>query len=144
MRFVQVAQVRELLGELSIDADVHEIKRALTSPYTDGEPTHAARLINVWRKSHAGKVIPYDQKVHMLGAVNLNSVSCYLDALFFSIFTRMGVFECMLSFDFPKDKTGNKKKLARLLCLWVNLLRSGFLIREDVVSGLESISRACG
>lgn len=122
---------------MSVEADAKEIKRALASPYSEGEPTQAARLIDIWQKSEAGKVIPFDKRVPMKGAVNLNSVSCYLDALFFSIFSKMAVFECMLSFDFPKDKTGNKKRLARLLCLWVNLMRSGFLVREDVVSLLN-------
>lgn len=129
----QVSLVKDMLTGMGARADTFEIKRALASPYANGEPSKAAPLVDIWQKSAAGVVVPYNKNVHMLGAVNVNCVTCYLDALFFSMFAKLAVFECMLSFDFPKDKTGNKKRLARLLCLWVNLVRSGFLVLEDVV-----------
>jgi hypothetical protein len=73
----------------------------------------------------------YDPKVEMLGAINRNMVTCYLDALLFAMFARLDSFEAML-FDNFNDEP--RKKLAGVLRLWVNLLRTGRLIRVDLVS----------
>lgn len=81
-----------------------------------------------------GTVVEYSPNVKMLGAVNRNMVTCYLDALLFAMFARLDSFEAML-FDNFQDEP--RKKLAAILRLWVNLLRTGRLIGVDLVSSTE-------
>lgn len=66
----------------------------------------------------------------LLGAVNREGVTCYLDALLFAMFARLGSFEAMLYKNFEDPP---RKKLATLLRLWVNILRAGKLITTDIV-----------
>ena len=80
--------------------------------------------------SFDGILKDYDSGVTMLGAVNRNMVTCYLDALLFAMFARLDSFEAMLFDNFADEP---RKKLAGILRLWVNLLRSGQLIRVDLV-----------
>jgi hypothetical protein len=81
--------------------------------------------------SFEGILKDYDPKVEMLGAINRNMVTCYLDALLFAMFARLDSFEAMLFDNFSDEP---RKKLAGVLRLWVNLLRTGRLIRVDLVS----------
>lgn len=83
--------------------------------------------------SFEGILKDYDPKVEMLGAINRNMVTCYLDALLFAMFARLDSFEAMLFDNFSDEP---RKKLAGVLRLWVNLLRTGRLIRVDLVSDL--------
>lgn len=66
----------------------------------------------------------------MLGAENRGNVTCYLDALLFAMFAKLDAYECMLKNDSSDE---NQRKLAALLRLWVNMLRSGKLIHSDTV-----------
>ena len=66
----------------------------------------------------------------MLGAENRGNVTCYLDAMLFAMFANLDAYERMLRIDFAD---GPRQKLATLLRLWVNLLRSGELIFTDTV-----------
>ena len=88
------------------------------------------RLLLLFEDTYEGLVKTYDPSTKLLGAENRNGVTCYLDALLFAMFARLDSFEAMLynSFDdLPR------KKLAGLLRLWVNMLRSGRLITRDIV-----------
>lgn len=76
-------------------------------------------------------ILPYDPAVVMLGAENRGGVTCYIDALLFAMFCRLEAFECLLEAALPDGPTAS---LARLLRTWVNMLRSGLLIRTDLVS----------
>lgn len=87
-------------------------------------------LLVLANESLEGELKDYNPSVTMLGAVNRNSVTCYLDALLFAMFARLDSFEAML-YDTFEDEP--RKKLAAVLRLWVNLLRSGQLIRVDLV-----------
>ena len=82
------------------------------------------------QESEEGIIKSYDPKVKLLGAVNREGVTCYLDALLFAMFARLGSFEAMLYNNFEEV---NKKRMATLLRLWVNTLRSGKLITTDIV-----------
>jgi hypothetical protein len=62
--------------------------------------------------------------------VNRGNVTCYLDALLFAMFAKLQGFECMLKNDSSDE---SQRKLAALLRLWVNMLRSGKLIHVDMV-----------
>jgi hypothetical protein len=82
-------------------------------------------------ESFEGELKDYDPNVGMLGAINRNMVTCYLDALLFAMFARLDSFEAMLYDNFEDEP---RQKLAGVLRLWVNLLRSGQLIRVELVS----------
>ena len=81
-------------------------------------------------ESEEGIIKPYDPNIKLLGAVNREGVTCYLDALLFAMFARLGSFEAMLYKNFEAD---GRNRLATLLRLWVNTLRSGHLITTDIV-----------
>lgn len=75
--------------------------------------------------------MPYNPKTRMVGAENRGNVTCYLDALLFAMFAKLEPFECMLKNDLSD---GAQRKLATLIRLWVNMLRSGKLVQTDMVS----------
>jgi hypothetical protein len=81
-------------------------------------------------ESIEGELKDYDPHVTMLGAINRNMVTCYLDALLFAMFARLDAFEAMLFDNFDDEP---RKKLAAILRLWVNLLRTGRLIKVELV-----------
>ena len=58
-------------------------------------------------------------------------MTCYLDALLFTMFARLDCFEAILYKSFNDEP---RRKLVILLRFWVNMLRSGRLITTDVVS----------
>ena len=80
--------------------------------------------------SEEGIVRSYDPNIKLLGAINREGVTCYLDALLFAMFARLGSFEAMLYKNFEDPP---RKRLATLLRLWVNTLRAGKLITTDIV-----------
>lgn len=87
-------------------------------------------LLVLANESLEGELKDYNPDVTMLGAINRNMVTCYLDALLFAMFARLDSFEAMLYDNFEDEP---RKKLAAVLRLWVNLLRSGQLIKVDLV-----------
>lgn len=80
--------------------------------------------------SEEGIIQSYDPNIKLLGAINREGVTCYLDALLFAMFARLGSFEAMLYKNFEDQP---RKRLATLLRLWVNTLRAGKLITTDIV-----------
>ena len=102
----------------------------LTSDYSKGDTEKAYELITLLEESEEGVIKPYNPDVKMLGAVNRQAVTCYLDALLFAMFARLGSFEAMLYKNFEDTP---RKRLATLLRLWVNVLRAGKLITVNIV-----------
>jgi hypothetical protein len=88
-------------------------------------------LLVLANESLEGELKDYDPTLPMLGAINRNMVTCYLDALLFAMFARLDSFEAMLYDNFEDEP---RKKLAAVLRLWVNLLRTGQLVRVELVS----------
>lgn len=88
--------------------------------------------------TYEGLVKPYNPRTKLLGAINREGVTCYLDALLFAMFARLDSFEAML-YDSLEDVS--RRKLAGVLRLWVNMLRSGRLITTDIVRTLHPRSR---
>lgn len=84
----------------------------------------------LFEDSLEGILKEYDPTIKLLGAENRNNVTCYLDALLFAMFARLENFEAMLFDNFSDEP---RKRLAALLRLWVNMLRTGKLITTDVV-----------
>lgn len=92
-------------------------------------------------ESLEGELKEFNPNVAMLGAINRNMVTCYLDALLFAMFARLDSFEAMLYDEFNDEP---RKKLAAILRLWVNLLRTGRLIRVDFTKHLQEALAQCG
>lgn len=98
--------------------------------YAMGDIEKAYELILLLEDSEEGIIQPYDPNVKMLGAINRRGVTCYLDALLFAMFARLGSFEAML---YNNLEDLPRKRLATLFRLWVNILRAGKLITVDIV-----------
>ena len=107
-----------------------DIAYVLTGAYAQGDSGKAYELLMLLQESEEGIIMSYDPKVKLLGAVNREGVTCYLDALLFAMFARLGSFEAMLYNNFEEV---DKKRMATLLRLWVNTLRLGKLITPDIV-----------
>ncbi|KAL8829480.1 MAG: hypothetical protein Q9170_006152 [Blastenia crenularia] len=118
-----------------------DISYALHQPYAEGDPEKAFGLMMLFKESEDGIIRPYMPNVKMLGAVNREGTTCYLDSLLFSMFARLACFEAMLYVNFEDDK---KKRLASLLRLWVNSLRLGKLITTDITKHIQLALAECG
>lgn len=101
--------------------------------YASGDVDKAYEMLVLLEDSESGTIHRYNPNVKLLGAINRESVTCYLDSLLFAMFARLGSFEAMLHLDFDDPP---KKRLATLLRLWINTLRAGKLITTDIVSFL--------
>lgn len=95
-----------------------------------GDTNKAVELLQLQQQAFSGIIQPYDPNIEMLGAENRGNVTCYLDSLLFAMFAHLTAFESMLKNDLENEP---QRKLAALLRLWVNMLRSGKLIHTDMV-----------
>ncbi|KAI9794708.1 MAG: hypothetical protein M1835_006444, partial [Candelina submexicana] len=118
-----------------------QIEYALRAKYSDGDPQRAFDLLVLLEDSIEGIVRSYDPTLKLLGAENRGKVTCYLDALLFAMFARLGSFEGIL-YSAPQDE--QRKRLVMLLRLWVNMLRTGKLITTDITKHLQEALAACG
>lgn len=110
-----------------------QILRALRSTFADGDENKAFTYIEIMERSISGEVFPYQPGIKLLGAVNRNGTTCWMDSLLFAMFGRLDSFQAILYNAFPPEQA-HKLRLAAALRLWVNLLRSGQLITVDIVS----------
>jgi hypothetical protein len=106
------------------------VEDALRLPSINGNVENAISLLRLFDDAAHGKIHSANPLLNMVGAVNRENVTCYLDSLLFSMFARTDSFEGILSADFPDEP---RKRLATLLRLWVNMLRTGKLITTDIV-----------
>lgn len=90
----------------------------------------AYELVLLFQQSVEGIIKPYNPNITMRGAENRFNVTCYLDALLFAMFARLESFEPILYTAFDDEP---RRRLATLIRLWVNMLRSGMLIQTDIV-----------
>ncbi|KAI0119161.1 cysteine proteinase [Daldinia grandis] len=118
-----------------------QIRYVLNSKYSSGDVDKAMELLLLQHVSLSGKILSYNPAVHMRGAENRGNVTCYLDALLFAMFAKLESFECMLKSDSMDEP---QRKLAALLRLWVNMLRSGKLIETDMTQHIQDALAACG
>ena len=114
---------------------------ALRSSYASGDPEKAFDLLHAISDSWEGLLVDYNPNVKMLGSENREAVTCYLDSTLFAMFSRLDSFEAILHNDFPDT---SRNKLAMLLRLWVNLLRSGKLITCEITKLLQECLAECG
>ncbi|KAK0651922.1 ubiquitin carboxyl-terminal hydrolase-domain-containing protein [Cercophora newfieldiana] len=138
----KVEEITKRLVELNYNGLSEELVRyALNSKFAGGDVDKAVELLRLQQKAFAGIVEPYNPNVQMVGAENRGNVTCYLDALLFAMFANLTAFECMLKNDSTDEA---KRKLAALLRLWVNMLRSGKLIHTDMTQHIQDSLAACG
>lgn len=136
----RIKAVLERLRHYGVDSMVESnAKYALRASKGDAEA--AFRLLMLLQDTYEGLVKPYSPDTRLLGAVNREGTTCYLDALLFAMFARLDSFEAML-YDNFEDRP--RKKLAGLLRLWVNMLRTGKLITTDVTQHLQASLAECG
>lgn len=102
--------------------------------FADGDVNKAFEILVLFQESVEGIIKPYDPSVQMLGAVNRQNVTCYLDALLFAMFARMDNFEPILCTTLEDEP---KRRLSTLIRLWVNMLRTGKLIPIDIVGSIH-------
>lgn len=107
-----------------------DISYVLNAAYAKGDTEKAFDLLVLLEESEEGIIKEYDPNVKLLGAINREGVSCYLDSVLFAMFARLGTFEAILFKNFEDEP---RKRLATLLRLWVNTLRVGKLITVDIV-----------
>lgn len=120
--------------------DKGHYRYALRSQYAAGDIGKAFELLVLIRDSVEGIIKSYNPKIKLPGAQNRENVTCYLDALLFGMFVRLDCFEVILYNSFRDEP---RRNLSCLLRLWVNMLRSGKLINQDIVS-IENINILSG
>ncbi|KXJ92965.1 ubiquitin carboxyl-terminal hydrolase-domain-containing protein [Microdochium bolleyi] len=135
-------RVVELNHDLaSVNLNDEHIRYAIRHGYSAGDIDKAIELLALQRKSFQGNIIPYNPNTHMLGAENRGAVTCYLDSLLFAMFAKLESFECMLKHDLENPAAA---RLAALLRLWVNMLRTGKLIEADMTTHIQDALAECG
>ncbi|KAL2130564.1 hypothetical protein VTI74DRAFT_6232 [Chaetomium olivicolor] len=134
-----VAQRLEELNFPEVTKDI--IRLTLRSNFAAGDVDKAIELVQLQQQSFSGIIQRYDPNVEMLGAENRGNVTCYLDSLLFAMFAHLTAFESMLK---QELETEEQRKLAALLRLWVNMLRSGKLIHTDMTQRIQESLAACG
>ncbi|KAJ6155576.1 hypothetical protein N7470_006142 [Penicillium chermesinum] len=108
---------------------------------TAEDKDEAFELLLILKDSIEGVVREYTPSIKLLGAENRGGVTCYLDALLFAMFARLDCFEPILYTSFDDEP---RQKLVTLLRFWVNLLRSGKLIKADITKHLQDALAECG
>lgn len=117
------------------------LKYALRSANAQGDVDKAFELLLLLVDSIEGVLRSYTPSIKILGAVNREGITCYLDALLFAMFARLEAFEGILYKTFSDER---RQKLAVILRLWVNMLRAGKLITTDITKHLQEAIAACG
>ncbi|KAI8630134.1 cysteine proteinase [Xylariaceae sp. FL1651] len=138
----KIEEVRQKVASLDLHClqDGH-IRYALNLRYSSMDVDKAIEILLLQQTSLSGRIISYNPAVRMLGAENRGNVTCYLDALLFAMFAKLESFECMIKREIHDEP---RKKLAALLRLWVNMLRSGKLIETDMTQHIQDALADCG
>ncbi|KAI5862762.1 cysteine proteinase [Durotheca rogersii] len=138
----KIEDVRRRVSELDFPVlSDDQIRYSLEAGYSSGDVDKAIELLMLQHKALTGKIVSYNPAVHMLGAENRGNVTCYLDSLLFAMFAKLESFECMLKNDSMDEP---QKRLAALLRLWINMLRSGKLIETNMTEKIQDALAACG
>ncbi|GKU01377.1 unnamed protein product [Fusarium langsethiae] len=139
----RVEEILRRLDELNItDVTADHVTDIMATKFADYDTDKTVKFIDMEQKAAAGIITPYDPSVDMVGAENRGNVTCYLDALLFSMFAKIDAFECMLKNDFPEED--NRNKLVNLLRMWVNMLRTGNLVHTDMTKLIQDALADCG
>ncbi|KAF3925628.1 hypothetical protein ABW21_db0206773 [Orbilia brochopaga] len=137
----QVSHITHKLTALGIPPNEDRILRILRGGYASGSTTRALELYRMWEDASAGIIKEWSADISLRGAENNGKVTCYLDSLLFSLYAHLDSFEAMLYNVFDDEK---RKKLASLLRLFINMLRSGNLITADIIQEIQNSLADCG
>ena len=107
-----------------------DIAHILNGSYAKGDRAKASEVVDLLDKSESGIVESVQPSRRLLGAVNREGVTCYLDSLLFAMFAVLDSYEAMLHQSFDDEP---RKRLALMLRIWVNMFRTGKLITADIV-----------
>ena len=107
-----------------------DIAHILNGSYAMGDRAKASEVVDLLDKSESGIIESVQPSRTLLGAVNREGVTCYLDSLLFAMFAVLDSYEAMLHQNFDDEP---RKQLALMLRIWVNLFRTGRLITTDIV-----------
>lgn len=132
---------RKVISAKSVLVKDNNLLWSLRCNFSQGNVDSAYDLLSAMTDASEGIVRPYNPQVKLLGAVNRQGVTCFLDSTLFAMFSRLDSFEAMLYNTF-EDRPRNK--LSFLLRLWVNLLRAGKLISTDVTKVIQESLAECG
>lgn len=124
---------KKLVSAGILDLNGEQMRGALKSTYAEGDVEKAYDLLMILEDSIEGIIRDYNSNAKLVGAVNRMGVTCYLDALLFAMFARLDFFEAILYKPFT-ELNDPRRRLAIMLRMWVNMLRSGKLITPDIVS----------
>ncbi|OPB40137.1 hypothetical protein A0O28_0002160 [Trichoderma guizhouense] len=142
----EVAKIDDILHRLDelhiMNITEEHVRDILGTKFVGGDLERAVQFIDIEQKSSSGIIIPYDPSVQMVGAENRSAVTCYIDSLLFAMFSKLDAFECMLKTNFPEDDP--RHRLVILLRIWVNMLRTGKLIRTDLTKLIQDSMAECG
>ena len=139
---LQVKAILARLEEHNIrDLKETQIEYALRSKSANGDPDKAFELLMLFEEALLGAIKEPDRSVKLVGAENRELVTCYLDSLLFAMYARLDSFEQILADNFSDTP---RKKLATIIRLWVNMLRSGNLITTDITKHLQEALGLCG
>lgn len=114
-----------------------QLNAVLHSCFARGDLMKAFLLCRFFQLSGEGLFLTnagYDKlgnRIKLLGSVNWKNVTCYLDSLLFSMFCNLDNFEPLLFVSNSANPLINQ--LSALLRLYVNLIRSGNLVTEDII-----------
>ena len=127
---LKIMLVSSKLGDYEIKATDEKILSTLRGKYACGDPDKTLEFLKLWDDATIGLVKSIDHEVQLVGSENNCRVTCYLDSLLFALYARLESFEAMLYNTFEDEA---RNKLAAILRLFVNMLRSGKLITADIV-----------
>ncbi|KAB8349579.1 hypothetical protein FH972_023603 [Carpinus fangiana] len=137
-------KINELSQYLSTTAQKNipeaRVEYVVRAKSTDGDFHKSFELIELFQSTVGGLLKNYKPEVKMLGAVNRDKVTCYLDALLFAMFAKTDVFEAILFNSFADEP---RNRLVVIIRLWVNMLRTGRLITTDILRQ-QDVSEAFG
>ena len=139
---LQIKAIIARLEEHNVrDLKESQVEYALRSKSVNGDPDKAFDLLMLFEEALLGTIKEPDRTVKMVGAENRELVTCYLDSLLFAMYARLDSFEQILTDNFSD---ASRKKLATIIRLWVNMLRSGNLITTDITKHLQEALGVCG
>ncbi|KAL8794875.1 MAG: hypothetical protein Q9195_002587 [Heterodermia aff. obscurata] len=133
--------LQQLVGLSRTSGKISDLAHILNGSYAKGDRAKASEVVDLLDKSESGIVEPVQPSRRLLGAVNREGVTCYLDSLLFAMFAVLDSYEAMLHQRFDDEP---RKRLALMLRIWVNLFRTGRLITADITRQLQLALAACG
>ena len=108
----KVKGILERLHQHGIDnISDSNVEYALHARSSQGDPESAYRMLLMLEDTYEGIVKPYNADMRLVGAVNKDAITCYLDTLLFAMFAKLDSFEAMLYENFEDMR---RKRLAEI------------------------------